>query len=392
MLNSEDNDLLTRVGPGTPAGEMLRRYWHPVAAACEITADKPKKRIRLLGEDLVLFRDGSGALGLIEEHCPHRGVSLYYGFVENEGIRCPYHGWKFDCQGQCLEMPFEPEGTPLKSKIVAKTYKVQELSGLLFAYLGPDPAPLLPHYDPLVRTDVRRKIHILPLLDCNWLQVMENSVDPTHTHYLHGANMNARGSEEASFHYRKIEAIDFVVRKEADWGGVIKKRVFGDVEIDSNEGHPVIFPTMLLLPPHPHIMMHFRVPVDDTHTQIFRCQFTESENGEEIKENEVPVEYVKPFVDDNGEYHLTTFGSQDAMAWETQGAIANRSREMLGASDRGIALYRRLLKEQIAAVQQGKDPLGVIRDPAINKRIMIALSAQQQEFRNQRLKNAKAEA
>jgi 5,5'-dehydrodivanillate O-demethylase oxygenase subunit len=138
--------------------------------------------------------------------------------------------------------------------------------------------------------------------------------------------------------------------------------------------------------------MHFRVPVDDTHTQIFRCQFTESENGEEIKENEVPVEYVKPFVDDNGEYHLTTFGSQDAMAWETQGAIANRSREMLGASDRGIALYRRLLKEQIAAVQQGKDPLGVIRDPAINKRIMIALSAQQQEFRNQRLKNAKAEA
>jgi 5,5'-dehydrodivanillate O-demethylase len=392
MLSNEDNDLLTRVGLGTPAGELLRRYWHPVAAACEITGDKPKKKIRLLGEDLVLFRDGSGKLGLIEEHCPHRGVSLYYGFVENSGIRCAYHGWKFDCSGQCLEMPFEPENATFKSKMKAKAYQVQELSGLLFAYLGPDPAPLLPHYDPLVRTDVRRKIHVLPQINCNWLQVMENSVDPTHTHYLHGANMTARGSEEASFHYRKIEAIDFVVRKEADWGGVIKKRVFGDVEIDSNEGHPVIFPTMLLLPPHPHIMMHFRVPVDDTHTQIFRCQFTESENGEEVNQNEVPVEYVKPFVDDSGEYHLTTFGSQDAMAWETQGAIANRSREMLGASDRGIALYRRLLKEQIAAVQDGKDPLGVIRDPAINQRIMIALSTQQQEFRNQRLKGTKAEA
>jgi 5,5'-dehydrodivanillate O-demethylase len=392
MLSEQENDILTRVGPGTPTGELLRRYWHPIAPASTLTAHNPKKRIRILGEDLVLFRDRSGRLGLVQEHCPHRGVSFYYGFVEDDGIRCAYHGWKFDCGGQCLDMPFEPENAPLKSKVRAKAYPVEELSGLLFAYLGPDPAPLLPRYEPLVRRDVRRKIYILPMLECNWLQVMENSVDPTHTHYLHGANMAARGSDEASFHYRKIEAIDFVVRKEANWGGIVKKRVFGDVDIASNEGHPVIFPTILLLPPHPHVMMHFRVPVDDTHTQIFRCQFTPTEDSREVQQSEIPVEHVKPFVGEDGEYHLTTFGSQDAMAWETQGAIANRSREILGASDRGIALYRRLLKEQLAILEKGGDPLGVIRDPALNGSISIALSPQQQEFRKQRLDGAKAEA
>jgi 5,5'-dehydrodivanillate O-demethylase len=146
----------------------------------------------------------------------------------------------------------------------------------------------------------------------------------------------------------------------------------------------VIFPNILLLPPHPNIMMHFRVPVDDTHTQIFRCQYTPSEDGSPVHQDSVPIIYTPDFADEDGEYHFKTFGSQDAMAWETQGAITDRARENLGSADRGVAYYRRLLREQIESVEKGEDPLGVIRDPALNERIVIDLSSQQGEFRAKR--------
>ncbi len=385
MLANDENQKLTAVGPGTPAGELLRRYWMPIAAAAELTEDQPKKRVRVLGENLVLYRDGSGRLGLIEEQCPHRSVSLYYGFIEPEGIRCPYHGWKFDCTGTCLEMPFEPKDTPLLQSVKARTYPVQELSGLVFAYLGPDPVPLLPRYEALVRKDVKRIIHILPVLDCNWLQVMENSVDPTHTYYLHGHNLALQGKENGAFHYRDIKGLDFVLRKESNWAGIIKKRIYEGESLDDNEGHPVIFPNILLLPPHPNVMMHFRVPVDDTHTQIFRCQFTPSADGTPVEQNQVPIVKTPSFKDGDGQYHLETFGSQDAMAWESQGDVTNRGRENLATTDKGIALYRRLLREQIDAVARGEDPVGVVRDAALNESISIELSSQQAAFREQRL-------
>ncbi|MEE8517282.1 MAG: aromatic ring-hydroxylating dioxygenase subunit alpha [Alphaproteobacteria bacterium] len=385
MLSDEMNERLTRVGPGTPGGEMLRRYWHPIAVASELTAETPKKRVRVLGEDLLLFRDGQGRVGLIEEQCCHRSASLFYGFIEDDGIRCTYHGWKYDCEGRCIEQPFEPAASPLKDEVGQISYPIEILSGLVFAYLGPKPAPLLPRWSALVRTDVERTIHVLHELECNWLQTMENSVDPTHTYYLHAHNMNLRNSEEAVFHDRKIKGIDFKVVNEKTWGGIIKKRVYGDVELDDNEGHPVIFPNILLLPPHPNIMMHFRLPVDDTHTQIFRCQFTPSVDGSEVIQDEITVKYTPSTKGDDGEYHLSTFGSQDAMAWETQGAITDRGREHLGTADRGIVLYRRMLREQIDAVEKGKDPVGTIRDPALNISIEIDLSPQQAEFRAQRL-------
>jgi 5,5'-dehydrodivanillate O-demethylase len=384
MLDPTENERLARVGPGTPGGELLRRYWHPVAAVGELTAEKPKKRVRLLGEDLVLYRDGKGRLGLVEEHCPHRSASLYYGFVEDDGLRCCYHGWKFDQSGACLEMPFEPDETPLLKSVRAKTYTVEELSGLVFAYMGPQPAPLLPRWDALVRDDVERIIHILPELECNWLQVMENSVDPTHTYYLHAHSLALQGKDIGAFHYRDIKGLDFSVAKEANWCGVIKKRVYEGESLEDNIGHPVIFPNILLLPPHPNIMMHFRVPVDDTHTQIFRCQYTPSEDGSPVHQDSVPIIHTPDFTDEDGEYHFKTFGSQDAMAWETQGAITDRARENLGSADRGVAYYRRLLREQIESVEKGEDPLGVIRDPALNERIVIDLSSQQGEFRAKR--------
>src|ERR1700733_2506479 len=142
MLTAEENERLTRVGPGTPTGNLLRRYWHPVAGAAEM-AGRWTKRVRILGEDLVLFKDRTGKLGLIGEFCPHRRASLAYGIPTDDGIRCAYHGWKFAADGRCLEQPNEPEGSVFRDKINHPGYPVQELGGMVFAYLGPLPAPSL---------------------------------------------------------------------------------------------------------------------------------------------------------------------------------------------------------------------------------------------------------
>ena len=150
MLTPEENELLTRVGPGTPMGELLRRYWHPVAMSDQMH-DRWTKRVRIMGEDLVLFKDRTGRLGLIAEACPHRRASFAYGIPTAEGIRCPYHGWMFDGSGRCLEQPNEPEGSTFKDKVATTAYPVQELGGLVWAYLGPLPAPLLPAHRRLRR-------------------------------------------------------------------------------------------------------------------------------------------------------------------------------------------------------------------------------------------------
>jgi 5,5'-dehydrodivanillate O-demethylase len=378
MVSRDENELMTRVGPGTPAGTLLRRYWHPICPAQELTGEKPKKKIRLLGEDLVLFRDGGGRLGLLPEQCPHRSASLYYGFVEEDGIRCPYHGWKFAADGECLEQPFEPNNPALKKRACQRAYPVQQLGGLFWAYLGPDPVPLLPRWSSLVSLEGTRRITILPELQCNWLQIMENSVDTTHTYYLHGHMMTMLGmGDKAAYYYRPIQNYEFEVVKEELWTGVRKVRIYGGDNGERELGHPVIFPCILMSPQRQYLMMHFRVPVDDTHTYIVRYEFLPGEKSDASNAENPPVEYVKPFKNEDGEFHLQTFGSQDGMAWETQGAITDRSRELLGNSDRGIALYRRMLREQIAAVQEGKEPAGLIHDPAKNQEIKIQVSSGQ---------------
>ena len=184
MLTKEINERMTSVGPGTPGGELLRRYWHPIATSVELE-ENPVRKVRLMGEDLVLYRDKSGNLGLIDEPCPHRRVSLEYGIPEQEGLRCPYHGWLFNHEGKCLEQPAEPWNSTFKDRIATKAYKAQELGGLIFAYIGPDPAPLLPRYDLLVWDNCMRQIGITNL-PCNWVQCMENSLDPVHVEWLHG--------------------------------------------------------------------------------------------------------------------------------------------------------------------------------------------------------------
>src|SRR5439155_25380978 len=169
VLTQEENELLTRVGPGTPGGELLRRYWLPVAAAQELTEESPTKFVRVLGEDLILFKDKSGNFGLIQDHCVHRGASLLYGRVEERGIACAYHGWLYDTQGNCLECPAEPAGSNLHVTVRQRAYPVQKVVGLYWAYLGPLPAPALPRYDILVRRDGRRTLQLRGQVDCNYL-------------------------------------------------------------------------------------------------------------------------------------------------------------------------------------------------------------------------------
>lgn len=375
MLSPQDNELLTRIGPGTPAGELLRRYWYPLCPITELSDAQPMRRMRIFGENLLLFRDQSGHAGLIPERCPHRGASLYYGFIEQDGVRCPYHGWKFDAARKCLEQPFEPSGSPLKDEVTRTNYQVEKLAGLYWGYLGPQPAPLLPRWEVLVGTAGRRQINVLPELNCNWLQIMENAVDTTHTHYLHGHMMKKLGMpEKAAYYARPLEDYTFQVVKEELWTGVRKIRKWGGGDGEVELGHPLIFPCALLSPQREHLVMHFRTPIDDTHTKIIRVQYTPGADTSDMDWESPPVEYSSSFKDEDGEYILTSFAAQDGMAWETEGEVFDRTQELLGVSDAGIALYRRMLKEQIEAVQAGREPVGLIRDPQKNQQITIPVS------------------
>jgi 5,5'-dehydrodivanillate O-demethylase len=367
VLTPEENELFTRVGPGTPAGQLLRRYWHVVGAASELTEEKPKKRVKVLGEDLVLFRDRSGRHGLVGEHCSHRGASLYYGFTEEDGIRCAYHGWKYDATGRCLEQPFESPEAGFKEKISHPAYPVEKLSGFLFAYLG----PMLPKWDILMRRDGVRQLEIYQILRCNWLQAMENSVDPVHTYYLHAHTLRTRGNNEAAYYYRPLSKLDFELVVHPSWAGIQKRRVFANNDVPVEAPHPLIFPNMLLVPTRSTYNMHFRTPIDDYNTQIFHVSFYPAKDGRAVEQAEDPPAEFVSTKNETGEFHMENFPSQDQMAWETQGPIADRPREHLGESDRGIILFRKLLRDQIRAVENGADPVGINRDPAKDEVIRL---------------------
>ncbi|MBA2690086.1 MAG: aromatic ring-hydroxylating dioxygenase subunit alpha [Burkholderiales bacterium] len=380
MLRQAENEALTRVGAGTPAGELLRRYWHPVAMAGELSEEKPIKAVKILGENLVVFRMPPGPnesqprYGLVAEQCRHRLASLAYGRVDNEGIRCPYHGWKYGPSGRCLEQPAEPADSKYKDEIRQPAYPLQKLAGLLFAYLGPEPAPLLPRWDVLAWEDGKRWVVIESVIDCNWLQAMENSVDPSHLYWLHG-NTGHLGGHMAQYQEER-EFIRFEY-------GINKRRITpGKNSADSPmiDEHPLVFPLTLR-----HVSnevrgerkkeqrtfrhnVQIRVPIDDTHTQVYRVNFVPSVNERSPADRDPPYEY-RPLKSATGEYYMDIVSAQDSMAWETQGAIMDRTQEHLGASDRGIVMLRKLLKEQIEIVRNGGDPMGVLRDP--NKNTII---------------------
>ncbi len=372
MLTAEQNDMLTRVGPGTPMGNLMRSYWQPIAAASELD-DRWTKRVRLLGEDLVLFRDRQGRRGLVAEFCPHRRASFAYGIPTQDGIRCPYHGWEFGHDGACLDQPNEPDNQSFKDKVRTPAYPVEELGGLLFTYMGPpEKQPLLPRFDGFVAEGAIRMLG-RTLLPINWLQIMENSADPIHTEWLHGHHYEFLKEQEGvkvaiSAHHEKIAF------KEFEWGMTKHRLLAGQSELSDDwvVGHPIVFPIMLAVGnADAHLRSYafqIRVPVDDTHTMHMWYTAYVPQDQSKIPANlrDKLHLYDVPMRDKDGEFLVETVDNQDMMAWMTQGEIADRTLENLGSTDQGIAIYRRMLRRELKKVELGQDPMGIVRDPALN--------------------------
>jgi 5,5'-dehydrodivanillate O-demethylase len=376
MISKEENERLTQVKAGTPVGELLRRYWYPIAAVSEL-ARHPTKFVKILGEELVLFKDAKGRLGLIAAYCAHRRTNLAYGIPEDDGLRCPYHGWKFDRWGRCLEQPFEETirpGKTFKDNIQLTNYAVEELGGLIFAYLGPKPAPLVPRWDLLVEPGSWREIGHTTTA-CNWLQTVENILDPVHVEWLHGVFRNyaaeRTGRSEHSrkrIHHQKI-AFDL-----ADYG-IIKRRLLKGETEDADDwkiGHWLVFPSIQKGPD----MLRFRVPADDTHTAQWYYSLHPLEKSETQTAEEIPLyEMPSPELDRHGQPQLQFLDNevdpQDNAIFISQGPVYDRTRELLGESDHGIVLYRHLLDNQINLIAAGKEPMNTFRDPAKNVRLEL---------------------
>ena len=373
MLSQEENEMLTRVGPGTPAGEMLRRYWHPIGFAGELK--KRPVRKRLLGEDLVLYRDDAGRLGLLALRCAHRGTSLEFGHIEDGGIRCCYHGWLYAVDGRVLEQPGEPPESNFKERVRQRAYKVEELGGVIFAYLGPDPAPLLPRYDVLVREDgVRARQG--RLVHCNFFQMIENSVDQHHLKWLHrtastptwdDGEINPQPFEHGivNSYTRNVDGKQW---SHVNYFVMPTMNKTGNVE----EGHPTEHRASSA-----GEVMRWRVPVDDTCSMHFTVEFGAVRDGKPVakimedRSDQGIVETKQGVYRWDDSIGWFARGDQDRAAQESQGTIYDRSTEHLGATDKGVILLRRLYRESIEAVQSGRDPLGVVRDPAKNEMIRL---------------------
>ena len=369
---SHHNARLTEVGRGTPMGELMRRYWHPVGLASYAT-DLPRK-VRALGEDLILFRDKKGRPGLVHPRCCHRGSSLFYGAIEEEGIRCCYHGWLFDVQGRVLERPAEPGGAGFGNNGIRQPwYPVQERYGLIWAYMGPmEKMPLLPRYDVFEVLEEGDRIFTddqnigagkLGVVDFNWLQHFENIHDPAHffwLHYLHsGPQFGDRFGEIDLVAMRKnLPALASSPVYDVNVRGLTARRTqpLPDGRTLTTVVETVL-PTLRVVP-NPfgkagrvdHI--GFVLPVDDTHFQIFTVL-----RGPD-----------RSFFDFFTELHvqldpMTTEDRQrrpnDLEAQGSQGSITLHSEEHLATSDRAIVMLRRLFEAQIKLVENGLDPIGV---------------------------------
>ena len=358
---------LTEVGPGTPMGELLRRYWHPVGLISDAT-DTPRQ-VRVLGEDLILFCDKTGRPGLVVARCAHRGTTLYYGKVEERGIRCCYHGWLFDIEGRCLEQPCEPEGGRFRDRVRQPWYPVKEQYGLIFAYMGPpERKPVLTRYECLETLDAGEFIDAddssigsggPQIVPCNWLQHFENVVDPYHVVVLHGTHsgpqfseMMARMPDEVRFERTALGVRASSTRTLPD-GAAMRSSA------------EVAMPTLRVVPnPRAGVAganlfgrvesIGWTLPIDDTHFRIYvagrvrakgELRRMRSRQGGKLWE-ELTFEEHRHFPGD--------FEAQTG-----QGAVTFHSDENLAEGDRGIALLRQFLRQQVELVAGGKDPAGV---------------------------------
>ena len=405
MLSATDNDLLTRVGPGTPMGRLLREFWFPVVPSAEVKRPGSRPlRIRLLGEDLVIFRNTAGEVGLLSEYCSHRGASLYFGRNEDEGLRCVYHGWLYSPDGRCLEMPAEPVGSNFKDKIKHPSYTCHEVNGTIWAYMGPrEQPPPFPDYG-LARMPVDHKAVRLTVRECNWMQALEGDLDLGHGAYLHSTvdEQYLMGNHLDRFlretpHFEAVETeygIAHAVRRGWDedhylWG----------------IGH-YFFPFLTLFPPVGDTMQvvpgHIWIPMDDRTTLVWSTQWhpvrpiaLESSQGTlgGGQSSQTSIfdwgweQYVEPDPESGGRWHqkgnrnndygfseeaqltrrysgLPAVELQDRGIQESMGLILDRSIEHLGANDAPyIRVRQRLLKAVMALEERGVVP-SCVDDPS----------------------------
>jgi len=361
------NARLTAVGRGTPMGELLRRYWHPVGVSAD--AGATPRPVKVLGEELILFRDGAGRPGLVYPRCCHRGTTLYYGKIEERGIRCCYHGWLFDVEGHCLEMPCEPNPTgPQCQRVRQPCYPVEERYGLVFAYLGPtEKKPVLPRYECLEVMGPGEFVEAddssigsggIVIAPCNWLQHFENVVDPYHVPILHGTFSGPQFVEQmATFPKVKFEYGPRGVKATSIRPGPNGKRFRRVTE--------AVVPTLRLVA-NPRVAQYgmvesigWTLPIDDTHYRIYVAGRVK-EKGELAK---FKSRYNgKTWAELTPEEHQKFPGDTEAQVG--QGAITFHSEEHLMSSDQGVSMLRLFLRKQVDIVAAGGDPVGVAFDEA----------------------------
>ena len=388
MLSTKDNEQITRVGPGTPMGETLRRYWMPILLDWELPGpDCDPVRVRILGENLVAFKDTHGHIGLLANECPHRRVSLYFGRNEEGGLRCVYHGWKFDVDGQCMEQPNEPEGSNFAHKVHTPAYQTVEMGNVIWAYLGPkDQTPPLPKFDWTTVPDSHRGVTRI-FQECNWVQALEGGIDTSHSSFLHNNNL----VDETLLRSRSTAPILGV--SNTDYG-----YTYSSTRHLSKEEGSFVRTYHYVMPFHqlranqvspsggynmPKIAGHCWVPVDDDNTMVFNFTYTWGEeplsdaqrtlrgSGNELYVDIDVDNQFRSFRTRANDYMLDrevqrtkTFtgisgvNTQDRALQETMGIIADRSKERLGTSDRAIIMMRKLLIEAVNVVADGGAPKG----------------------------------
>ena len=394
MLTHEDNETLVRVGPGTPMGRLMRLHWIPFLRSSDVERDGQPHRVRLLGEDLVAFRDSSGRVGLVDHACPHRGAPMVFGRNEDDGLRCVYHGWKFGTDGRCQEMPAEPANSPMCSRMKITAYPVRERNGILWAYMGPEPdaAPALPDLEWNLVPEEQVAISIR-VQECNWLQALEGEIDSAHAAILHG-----RVHEDGVINQWK-QAKDLAPTFECvphEAGISIGSRRKLDAEHQYIRVNQFLMPFYTLVPPFsqfPELSGHAWVPIDDEHTlcimfsyhptQPFyektRALFKSGHRGRETGHASDGSFETRPVTDPFPKYwskynrgnayqfsHALqdTYNSglpglwvQDAAAQSGVAPIYDRSKEHLGTSDTGIARTRRMLLDTVGRfVKDGQRP------------------------------------
>jgi nitrite reductase/ring-hydroxylating ferredoxin subunit len=365
----KEDETLTRVGFGTPMGELLRRYWQPICLSEELK-DLPKA-VKILGEELVVFRNKKGNVGVLDAHCAHRGTSLEYGRIEDDGIRCCYHGWYFANDGRCLQQPGEPSTSTYYKEVFQPAYPVREYHGLVFIYLGPpDKQPLLPRFEVLEQENTQvvayRNFSRGVVAPANWLQIHENVMDPIHTAFLH--------STISTTHFTKaFAAIPQLAFEETELGMRYirtSKQPTGHTFVRVQE---VVLPNVravseTLVSDKPHVQLApiigYWVPVDDTHTIGFYLEALQIIDGKVRPSSmiDAPIGRASAGSAPRTSYEDTQREPDDCEAQVSQRPIAVHALEHRGTTDAGVVMCRRLLREALRDLQDGRDPKGILRD------------------------------